>query len=280
MSAKTAGDGLQSAALLDAITEIVSRAAGAILAIDPAALATQHKADHSPVTTADLAAQSVIAEGLARAVPELPVIGEETAGPQPSFAPGAAFALVDPLDGTREFIAGRPEYTVNVAVVRDGVPVLGVVAAPALGMIWRGIVGTGAERMRLSPGQTLAAARERVPIATRRRPADGVVAAVSRSHFDAATDAFLQRFTVASRLVSGSALKFCRVAEGAADIYPRLAPTSEWDLAAGHAIVVAAGGTVTDRSGQPLTYGHRQQRFLVPGFVAFGDPGLVDALSA
>jgi 3'(2'), 5'-bisphosphate nucleotidase len=179
----------------------------------------------------------------------------------PKQAPGRDFVLIDPLDGTKELIAGRDEFTVNIAIVRSGDPVLGVVTAPALDMIWRGIVGHGADRIS---GDGVP-----VPIHTRPRP-QRLTVAVSRTHPDAATEALLARLPVGHRIACGSALKFCRVAEGEADFYPRLAPTSEWDLAAGHAVLVAAGGVVVTPDGAPLRYGHVGNEFLVPGFMAWG----------
>jgi 3'(2'), 5'-bisphosphate nucleotidase len=251
------------AGLADALTALVARASAAILAIAPDALRTRAKADHSPVTAADEAADAVIAEGLARLLPGLAVVSEESL--DRAGVLGETFVLVDPLDGTKEFVAGRGEYTVNVAIVTDGRPIAGFIAAPALGLVFRGVVGRGAERLTLDPGAA--------PVAIRCRPnpAGGLVAAISRSHLDAATTAFLDRIAVTERIICGSALKFCRIAEGAADVYPRLSPTSEWDIAAGHAIIVAAGGLMTAPSGEPLRYGRAQQGFKVPGFIAWGD---------
>jgi 3'(2'), 5'-bisphosphate nucleotidase len=248
--------------LVAALTDLVARAAAAILAIAPGALDTRLKADRSPVTAADEAADAVIAQGLARILPGLVVVSEES---RSRAALGASFALVDPLDGTKEFVAGRGEYTVNLAIVTDGEPIAGFIAVPALGLLYRGIVGRGAERLALDP------AIAPVAIHCRRAPADGLVAAVSRSHPDAATQAFLDRLGVAARITCGSALKLCRIAEGAADVYPRLSPTSEWDTAAGHAIVAAAGGLVATPSGAPLRYGRADQDFKIAGFVAWGD---------
>jgi 3'(2'), 5'-bisphosphate nucleotidase len=257
--------------LLDEISAIVSEAAAAILAVEPAHLAQQTKADLSPVTAADLRAEAVIVAGLSRLLPGLPVVSEEAPGlAQPPL--DGSFVLVDPLDGTREFIAGRGEFTVNVAIITDGVPVLGVIGAPALGLLWRGVVGRGAERLRLAPGAGPDKARERTAIRTRARPARGLTAAVSRSHLDAATEALLARLPVAERVASGSAVKFCRLAEGAADLYPRLSPTCEWDIAAGQAILAAAGGAVLGPDGKALTYGRADAGFRVPAFVAWGDP--------
>jgi 3'(2'), 5'-bisphosphate nucleotidase len=227
-------------------------------------MATRLKADHTPVTAADEAADRVIAQGLVRILPGITVVSEESC--DRSVALGDTFALVDPLDGTKEFVAGRGEYTVNLALVTDGEPIAGFIAAPALGLIYRGIVGRGAERLGLDPTDAPVAIR------ARRAPADGLVAAVSRSHLDADSEAFLARLAIRERITSGSALKLCRIAEGMADVYPRLSPTSEWDTAAGHAIVAAAGGTVTTPSGAPLRYGRAQEDFKIPGFVAWGDP--------
>jgi 3'(2'), 5'-bisphosphate nucleotidase len=244
------------------LTTIAIRAAAAILRLDCRNVSMRQKADESPVTLADEAAQSVILRDLTEGFPRVPIVSEEADRPD---APGDTFFLVDPLDGTREFLAGRDEYTVNIALVRDGVPVIGVVGAPALGLIWRGGAGH-AERISVADGMPSG----RSTIKTRRWPAERV-AAVSRSHYEAASAEFLQRFAPITELTCGSALKFCRVAEGAADLYPRLAPTSEWDVAAGHAVVVAAGGLVTAPDGTKLTYG--RAGFRVPGFVAWGDPG-------
>jgi len=251
------------AALAEELTALVARAAEAILAIAPAALATRLKADRSPVTAADEAADAVIAQGLARLLPGVAVVSEESRA-RPA-ALGETFVLVDPLDGTKEFVAGLGEYTVNVAIVRDGEPIAGFIAAPALGLLYRGIVGRGAERLNLD--QTDAAA-----IRCRPAPTGGLVAAASRSHFDAATATFLERVGATARISCGSSLKFCRVAEGAADVYPRLGGISEWDIAAGHALVTAAGGVVTTSIGAPLRYGNAAQGFAVPGFIAWGDP--------
>jgi len=257
--------------LLDDLTAITWRAAAAILQVDPAAADRRLKSDRSPVCAADVVAEAVIVDGLARLLPRLPIVSEEAvAAPRPA-AIGNAFALVDPLDGTREFLVGRPEFTVNLAIVVDGTPTVGLVAAPALHTIWRGVAGKRAERLRLPPGGGLAEVRDVARIATRPLPANGIVAAVSRSHFDERTEAFLSRFAIADRIVSGSSLKFCRIAEGVADLYPRLAPIREWDIAAGHAVLAAAGGIVMAPDGTSLTYGQARAGFRLEGFVACGD---------
>jgi 3'(2'), 5'-bisphosphate nucleotidase len=268
--------GAMDVRLLDEITTIVSTAGAAILATRAGGLEVRTKADHSPVTAADRAAEASILEGLAHVLPGVAVVSEE-AGMLCSALPDR-FVLVDPLDGTRELIAGRDEFTVNVAIVRGGRPRLGIVAAPAQGVVWRGSEGHGAERLQLPPGAPASAARERSTIRTRPAPRAGLIAVVSRSHLDAETEAFLARLPIAGRLTSGSAVKFCQVAEGAADVYPRLSTTCEWDVAAGHAVLAAAGGVLTSPGGAALSYGQIARNFRVPAFVAWGDPAAPAAL--
>jgi 3'(2'), 5'-bisphosphate nucleotidase len=162
--------------------------------------------------------------------------------------------------------------------VTGGRPRLGIVAAPARGLLWRGIEGQGAERLRLSPGAPASAAQERTAIHTRTAQRAGFVAMVSRSHLDPQTETFLARLPITDRRVCGSAFKFCRIAEGGADVYPRLSTTCEWDVAAGHAVLAAAGGAVITPEGKPLPYGRKAENFRVPAFVAWGDPSLPSAL--
>jgi 3'(2'), 5'-bisphosphate nucleotidase len=258
--------------LIDQLTTIVSRAAAAILAIRASALHTRAKADQSPVTAADEASEAIILEEVSRLLPGVPIISEEAGVPSSGAATAAEVILVDPVDGTRELVAGRDEFTVNLGLLRDGQPVLGIIVAPALGLLWRTTPDGGAERLELAAGAAASSAAKVIPIHTRPMPKSGIVAAVSRSHFDPATDAFLARLGDVARAAEGSAVKFCRVAEGAADIYPRLAPTYPWDVAAGHAILAAAGGTVTTPDGTPLTYCLDVDRLRIPGFIAWGDP--------
>jgi 3'(2'), 5'-bisphosphate nucleotidase len=271
------GDTLRDQALIDALTGIVSHAAAAILKARAGALATRHKADLSPVTAADEAAEAVILEGLARVLPGVPVVSEE-AGATAELA-GDAYFLVDPLDGTRELVAGRDEFCVNIALVTSGRAFLGLIASPALGLIWRTSV-QGAERLALAPGAEPKSAAERSAIRTRPWPHTGAIAAISRSHLDPRTQAFLGRLPPAEKVASGSALKLCRLAEGKADIYPRLSPVCQWDLAAGDAILTAAGGLVTTPEGSPLTYDMTRERFQVDGFIAWGDPSAPKLVSA
>jgi 3'(2'), 5'-bisphosphate nucleotidase len=261
-------DAETAATLMEPLTELVVRAGAAILAVNRAAMKIDGKADGSPVTEADLAADRIINDGLARLVPDVPALSEERAlRAKPPYE--GSFFLIDPLDGTKEFVAGRSEFTVNLALVTNGAPILGVIGAPALGLIWRGIVGRGAERLTTDEGTSRTES-----IHTRPFPKVGNpwMVAVSRSHGDARTEAFIDARPGAVRERLGSAVKFGRVAEGAVDIYPRLAPTHEWDVAAGHAIVTAAGGRITDPEGAELRFGRGAKDFIVPGFIAWGDP--------
>jgi 3'(2'), 5'-bisphosphate nucleotidase len=263
-------DAQSAAALMDPLTALVAKAGTAILSVNRNRMMIGGKIDGSPVTEADLASDRIIAEGLARLCPDIPVLSEERVHlATPPYA--GSFFVIDPLDGTKEFIAGRDEFTINLAIVTDGVPLFGIVGAPALGSIWRGLVGHGAQRLTVAPDASVGTAE---PIRTRRFPSHGSpwIAAVSRSHGDSRSDAFIDNRPGAVRKPLGSAVKFCRIAEGGADIYPRLAPTGEWDVAAGHALVAAAGGKVTDERGAALRFGESREGFLVPEFIAWGDP--------
>jgi 3'(2'), 5'-bisphosphate nucleotidase len=264
-----------AAGLMEPLTELVLRAGEAILAVNRCAMTIEGKADGSPVTEADLAADRIIANGLRDLAPKIPVLSEERVNAaSPPYR--GSFFLIDPLDGTKEFVAGRSEFTVNLALVTRGAPLLGIVGAPALGLIWRGLVGRGAERVRVEDRRIGPAE----PIRTRAMPGHGEpwVAAVSRSHGDRASEAFIARRPHARREPLGSAVKFGRLAEGSVDLYPRLAPTSEWDVAAGHAVVTAAGGRVTDPDGGILRFGEGHAAgFIVPGFIAWGDPSAAES---
>ncbi len=237
------------------------------------AFANTDKKDGSPVTDADHRAEAVILEALRHEFPKVPVVAEEeaAAGRLPETA--AKFFLVDPLDGTREFIARNGEFTVNIALVERGIPVAGMIYAPALGSMFVGAEG-GAWRAWVNHDRAGALQ----PIRTRRAPP--VVAAIcSRSNSGDRTDRWLRGFDVRTRIAAGSSLKFCRIAEGEADIYPRFGRTMEWDTAAGDAILRAAGGSVRSLDGQPLAYGKRGRAdaadFANPDFVAYGDARLL-----
>jgi 3'(2'), 5'-bisphosphate nucleotidase len=223
------------------------------------------KADGSPVTAADLAAEAAIRQGLTELAPRLPIVSEEQAE-HPHPAGEGAYFLVDPLDGTREFIAGRNEYAINIALMANGAPVLGVVVAPALGLIWRGIVKGAAERLSFAADGKISAPS---PIRTRPFPQHVPIVLVSRSHLDPRTQAYLAGLKEPRTVPCGSAIKFCRVAEGTADLYPRLGPTRDWDVAAGHALIEAAGGRVLAPDGSLVRYGTPE--LLIPGFIASGN---------
>ena len=218
------------------------------------------KSDSSPVTVADEAAEAVIVEGLRRLWPDIPVVAEEmvSGGRQPRET-GERFWLVDPLDGTKEFLSGNGEFTVNIALVENGRPTLAVVGAPARDLLYASDGRTAYRRN--SHGRQVA-------IHTRRPPGHGMTAATSRSHRDRDSEAFLDTHRVADVIVAGSSLKFCLLAEGKADVYPRFGRTMEWDTAAGHAILRAAGGIVVGTDGAELAYG--KSGFVNPSFVAWG----------
>jgi len=250
-------DKLDEAKLLDEIAEAARAAGEAILEVVRAGFEVEHKRDSSPVTEADRAAELVVLAALARVAPGVPVIAEEEVAAGRIPAHGDSYFLVDPLDGTKEFVRGGDDYTVNIGLIRDGTPSLGVVFAPARATLHAGLVGMGA---------WIEDARGRRAIQTRPR-GEQLVAVASKSHFTQNTADYLEAAVGPCEQVNiGSSLKFCIVAEGAADIYPRLSPTSEWDTAAGHAVLLAAGGRVDGPDGGPLQYGKRA--FLNRGFLA------------
>ncbi len=265
-------EAFSSGQLADALLP-VTLAAGAIQMRHFRSGATvQTKADLSPVTVADQDSEALILQALAVLAPGIPVIAEEAMAAGHTPAIGETFFLVDPLDGTREFIAGRREFTVNIALVRDQTPVFGLVYAPATGDLYVTLDRATAVHVRVAPD---AAATSLATLGTRRlhvRPADpnAVVVVASRSHLTAETEAFLGRFNVVERRSAGSSLKFCLIAAGDADLYPRAGPTNEWDTAAGQAVLTAAGGKVTTFAGATLTYGKACDRFRNPDFVAWG----------
>jgi 3'(2'), 5'-bisphosphate nucleotidase len=235
----------------------IASEAGAIVMASPRT--ATRKPDGSPVTAADRDAEKLTRTRLREFDATLPIIAEE------SFAgafvqPSRRFVLVDPLDGTRDFVAGRSEFTINIALIEDGVPVAGCVYAPAQERLF--LAGARAVRADMAPGAAISEASLRT-IATRAYPAEGLSALASRMHIDAATQARLRQLGARSIDNIGSSLKFCLIAEGVADVYPRHAPTMEWDTAAGQAVLVAAGGSVIDLEGKPLRYGK-------PGFRNFG----------
>jgi 3'(2'), 5'-bisphosphate nucleotidase len=240
-------DRLADPALLDAVAAIARRAGAVIMEVYETDFAVRGKADASPVTAADERAEALIVPALQALAPEVPVVAEEAVAAGACPQVGEWFWLVDPLDGTKEFIGRNGEFTVNVALVRRGEPVLGVVLAPALGRLFAGVVGQGA---------WVEDAGGRRPIRCRPVPDAGLTVVASRSHGDAAAlDAYLAGRKVAALANAGSSLKLCLVAAGEADLYPRLGRTMEWDIAAGHAVLAAAGGRVMTLGGEPLRYG-------------------------
>jgi 3'(2'), 5'-bisphosphate nucleotidase len=256
-------------ALLQGLVEASLVAGRAILKVYHSDFAFHVKADASPVTEADTAAEAILLAALARLAPGIPVVAEEecAAGRIPSV--GDAFFLVDPLDGTKEFVRRGGDFTVNVALVEQGSPTLGVVYAPAAGRLY---AGDGALGVAWSAQATDTAASEvslgaPAPLHVR-TPGAAYVVVASKSHATPAIDAYLDGYAVETRVAVGSSLKFCLLAAGEADLYPRPSPTSEWDTAAGHAVLAAAGGRVFGPDGTPLTYG--KPNFFNPGFVACG----------
>ncbi len=250
-------------ALLNPLADLARAASAAILAVPRDAMMRTDKTDGSPVTRADLAADAVLIDGLARLAPSIPVVSEERAAAATGPFDGSFF-IIDPLDGTREYVAGRDEYAVNIALITRGKPVLGVIASPILRQTWRGLIGHRAERLDWN-------ADTATPIQTRRGHRGTCSVVASRSHLDPRTSAFVTAHGATTTKL-GSAIKFCHVADGRADIYPRLAPTSEWDVAAGAALVIAAGGKITRGDGSELLFGRSEAKFLVPDFIAWGDP--------
>ncbi len=251
------------AALLPRVVVIARQAGAAIMPYFRGAYATAHKDDRSPVTDADHAADDAIKPALAALLPGVAVVTEESVAtaPAPESLADVRYWLVDPLDGTKEFVAHRAEFTVNIALIEKGRPVLGVLHLPPVNVTY---AASG-------PGAAVRIAGDAPPerIEAREAPAAGLVVAHSRSHSKwNDLDDFLKPYRVAERMIMGSALKFGLIAEGRADLYPRLGPTSEWDTAAGQAILEAAGGSVVDHQGRRLGYG--KPRFLNPPFVARG----------
>jgi 3'(2'), 5'-bisphosphate nucleotidase len=248
---------LDKDALLDACADAAREAGEAILTIVRRGFEVESKRDSSPVTEADRAAELIILAALAKAAPGVPVIAEEEVAAGRIPAHDETYFLVDPLDGTKEFVRGGDDYTVNIGLIDKGTPVLGVVFAPATGRLHGGCPGTGA---------WLDEGRGRQPIRTRARGAE-MTAVASKSHLNQATIDYLEQAVGACSYASvGSSLKFCILAEGRADIYPRASPTSEWDTAAGHAVLLAAGGLVDGPDGTSLRYG--KQAFFNRAFVA------------
>jgi 3'(2'), 5'-bisphosphate nucleotidase len=255
-------DNRELSRLAHALTDLSQRAGAEILEVYAGDANVTRKTDDSPLTEADLRSHRAIVAGLKQLTGDLPILSEESAEiPFEERARWSSYWLVDPLDGTKEFISRNGEFTVNIALISDGQPVLGVVYVPVTATTYVGARGSGAWKT---------VAGETRPISTR-RPAPSPVRVVgSRSHRGDLIDAYLAKLGPHELLPFGSSLKLCMVAEGSADLYPRLGPTCEWDTAAAHAVVLGAGGAVVDVSGAPLTY-NKKAEYLNPHFIVFGD---------
>ena len=276
LAAPSSKEGGVKASPLPAQTDLIERLVAAsieagalILEVRKRGHAVTRKADFSPVTEADHAAEAAILKHLAEIAPDLPVIAEEAvaAGRIPDV--GREFFLVDPLDGTKEFVKGGDDFTVNIGLIRDGAPVLGVVYAPATGDLYAGATGEGAWKAKVTGGKP----GTRSPIAVRPAAKGPIRVVASKSHRTPETDAFIAKYEVEKLVSAGSSLKFCLVAAGEADLYPRLGTTMQWDTAAGDAVVRAAGGKVVTLDGKLLPYGPSGAE----GAAAFKNPWFVVA---
>ena len=262
----------QTDAFADALCALALAAGARALEIYAGDFKTDAKDDASPVTEADRAGEAIILAGLEKLSARTPVLAEERASEEGAPADmGEVFFLVDPLDGTREFVSRTGEFTVNIALSLYGRPVCGVVYAPALGKLYYGAQGAGAWRANVDDTGAMG---PRAPIAARPVPERGLVAVASRSHRSPETDAYLETLNVADFAAAGSSLKFCLIAEGRADVYPRFGRTMEWDTCAGQAVLEAAGGAVLAHpEGGPLAYGKAARDYDNPFFIAWGVRG-------
>ena len=259
--------------LAQALLPICIAAGDAILAVRRAGHGVEWKEDNSPVTEADRAAEAIIMDGLAKVAAGIPVIAEESAYAGALPDTGAEFFLVDPLDGTREFVKGGNDFTVNIGLVRDGAPAVGAILLPETGKIFWGAVGAGAWRGVVVDGKVTEPER----VSVRDAGGDPITVVASKSHRTPETDAYIHKYDVEKLVSAGSSMKFCVVASGKADLYPRMGPTMQWDTAAGDAILRAAGGSVITLDGKPLAYGPNgaagAEGYRNPWFIAAG--GLV-----
>ncbi len=275
----TSVDHLLHAAALESLAAIVARA-GRALAVADRRKGLALKADGSPATAADRDCEAALAAALAEAFPGLAIVGEESAAADAHLPPDRAVALIDPLDGTRAFAEGRDDFCINLAIVIDGAPVIGIIGAPARGALYAGSIMPGRRqcwRAAVRADGTLAP--ERIDLAARRPAASPPVALASERHGDARSTALMDGLGVSERVGLSSALKFAFLAEGGADLYPRLAPTMAWDTAAGQAILAAAGGATLAETGAELAYPPGRP-LRNPGFIATGDPALARRAAA
>ncbi|WP_370232428.1 3'(2'),5'-bisphosphate nucleotidase CysQ [Marinobacter nauticus] len=247
--------------ILPDVIKIADEASEKVLHIYQSDFKVNYKEDHSPITAADIASHDIIVKGLRQISRDIPILSEEGAEiPWEERKKWRRFWLIDPIDGTKDFTQRTGEFTVNIAMIEDGEPVMGVVTAPALKEAFWGIKGEGAH-MRDRTGRV-----HRIRVA---EPKDTLRVVASKNHLNEETRAFIDTLGAHETVQAGSSLKFCRIAEGHADIYPRMGPTSEWDTAAAHAVLVAAGGEVQTPEGQPLVYG--KENILNPNFIAAGN---------
>lgn len=254
----------------DLLAQIALEAGALIMQIFERGFEVNSKDDESPVTEADQQAEALILARLKEYAPDLPVLAEESAAAGKIPELGNLFACVDPLDGTREFINRRTDFTVNIALIENGKPIRGVVYAPALKMLYVAEGTRGAWRCEAEPGMNVPEKSARRPITIREAP-EQLTAVASRSHRTPETDAFLDGLPIGELKSAGSSLKFCLVAAGEADIYPRMGRTMEWDTAAGHAVVQAAGGKVLTEDHEHLRYGKAERGYDNPHFIVYGD---------
>jgi 3'(2'), 5'-bisphosphate nucleotidase len=247
--------------ILPDVIKIADEASEKVLHIYQSDFKVNYKEDHSPITAADIASHDIIVKGLRQISRDIPILSEEGAEiPWEERKKWRRFWLIDPIDGTKDFTQRTGEFTVNIAMIEDGEPVMGVVTAPALKEAFWGIKGEGAH-IRDRTGRV-----HRIRVA---EPKDTLRVVASKNHLNDETRAFIETLGAHETVQAGSSLKFCRIAEGHADIYPRMGPTSEWDTAAAHAVLVAAGGKVQTPEGQPLVYG--KENILNPNFIAAGN---------
>ena len=255
----------------DDLARIALQAGVLIMEIYESDFKVEHKDDKSPVTKADQKAEALIVAELAKVEPDLKVIAEESVSDGHIPEHGPRFALVDPVDGTREFINKRGEFTVNIGIIEHGKPVMGVVFAPALKRLFVAQSPFEGWQADVAAGAPVPAPADRKPLSIRKAPGEGLTAIASASHRSDETNAFLETQNVANIISAGSSLKFCLIAAGEADLYPRHGRTMEWDTAAGHAVAQAAGARVTNLDGTPFTYGKIERGYDNPHFIVWGD---------
>jgi 3'(2'), 5'-bisphosphate nucleotidase len=263
---------VQRAQIANVCAQLVLSAGSEIMDVRRAGAHVRYKSDKSPVCEADERAEAVILAGLARHFPDIPVVAEEAYSAHQQAVSADRLFLVDALDGTKDFVGGKDGFTVNIGLIDRGIPVAGAVFAPAMGQLW--CAGAHAFYLGVNVGEALPDESLWTPIHTRAARADALTALYSHSHADARSLAFLAQLSIETHLPCSSSLKFCKIAEGHGDIYPRLGQIMEWDTAAGDAILRGAGGIVMDSSGANLTYGHSEAGYHSPGLIALGDPAL------